>query len=183
MSKYHEIKVLGKIWAQRVANINNIVHAGDEDKARVVYSQHDDKLYYGTGTRWIRFNDKYAVIPQLTRLLFGRFPLPTGWNIVASMSDYALILTDIEGSIGSIDGNWVITGIQSSGGHDHGGYFGPYYGTTEKVGDSDKYGSSAVQNHTHKILGSAGINDGLHFHTFNGAWRPHHNKYCIGEFA
>jgi hypothetical protein len=183
MSKYHEIKVLGKIWTQRVANINLVAHDGDIDKGRIVYSQHNDKLYYGTGTRWVRFNDKYAVIPQSTRLLFGRYPLPTGWNIIGSVDDYVLMLTSTEGDIGSTAGSWMITGIQSSGSHNHTGYLGPYTGGTEKVGDSDKYGSSAVQSHTHAILGTAGINDGLHFHTFDGNWRPYHDKYCIGEFA
>lgn len=183
MSKYHELKVLGKIWVQRVANVNNVIHSGAIDKGRVLYSQHNGRLYYGTGVGWRKFNKKYNVIPQSTRLLFGKFPLPPGWNIVAGIEDYALLLTDTEGDIATTGGSWIITGIQGSGEHNHTGYLGPFTGGTEKVGDSDKYGSSAVQSHTHKILSEVGVNDGLHFHIFDGTWRPYNDKYCIGEFV
>lgn len=183
MSKYHELKVLGKLWIHRVPDISTYAHTGTADRARLVYSRADEQLYYGTGTRWVKFNSKYDVLPQGTRLLMGSFPLPIGWNIVEGIEDYCVMLTSTEANIGTTGGTWTIVGIVPNGSHDHSGYVGAFVGATLKAGDSDKYGRSATQNHTHAILGTAGVDDGFHFHSFGSAWRPYNVKYCIAQFA
>jgi len=178
MSKYHELNVIGKLWVQRVNDISTYTHNGSVEVGRLIYDRATEQLFYGTGTAWRKFNGKYDVIPQGTKILMGRFPLPTGWNIVAAENDKMVILTSEEADIGNTGGDWTITGIQANANHDHGGYTGPYTGNTVHAGDSDKYGSTTTKKHTHSI-GS----DGSHFHSFNGSWRPYNNKYCIAEFA
>ena len=182
MSKYHELQVLGKFWTQRVADVNN-VSITDIDKARVAYSHADQQLYYCTGVNWEKFNGKYDVIPQNTKILMGAFPLPTGWNLVAGFSDKCCIITSTENQIGASGGSWSITGLQGAGAHDHSGYLGPPVGPLNRFGTRDTYGRTANATHTHKVLGTPGVNDGIHFHFYTPGWRPYNDKYCVAQYA
>ena len=79
---FHRINTQGRIWIQRVDDVSLIGHTAD-DEGRMVYSRSDDKIYIATSTAWVVLSTKYSVLTAGTTLLFGAYPLPTGWNITA----------------------------------------------------------------------------------------------------
>jgi len=180
MSKFHEIDVKGKLWVQRVNDISLQIH-NEDDKGRILYDKTTKRLCYGTGVGWQYFNNKYDIIPQNTKILMGRYPLPAGWNIVLSVNDRCVILTSTVVDIGTVGGSWKISGLLAVTGHDHGGFTGRYYKDTGTVttGTDDSYGHVGTVKHVHSIS----MSTDQHFHGFDEQWRPYHNKYCIAKFA
>jgi len=172
---FHRINTQGKIWLQRVDDVSLIGHIAS-DEGRMVYSRSDEKIYIATSTEWLELSTEFSVLTAGTTLLFGAYPLPTGWNIT-NYNDVIVSITDSSDSIGSFAGGWTITGFGNAGSHDHGG--------TTTQPDS-LYISTAADNpdyvldnqyvdryHTHSLIG-----DGDHSHSFNGIWRPSNIKFC-----
>ena len=184
MSRFHEIDIKGKLWVQRVNDISLQIH-NEDDKGRILYDKMTKRLCYGTGVGWQYFNNKYDVIPQNTKILMGRYPLPTGWNIVPdpgviSVNGKCAILTSNVVDIGTVGGSWTISGALAVTGHNHGGFTGRYIDiSTVTTGTDDSYGHVGTVKHVHSIE----MSTGQHFHGFDGQWRPYHNKYCIARFT
>jgi hypothetical protein len=166
---FHRINDQGKIWIQRVDDVTLIGHTA-ADEGRMVYSKSNEKIYIATDTEWLVLATKYAVIESGSKMLFGSYPLPPGWNITA-YNDVIVSITNSSGSIGSLDGSWVITGFGSEGSHDHGGYVESANVTvwSEWTGSI----TTAATTHKHSLL-----SDGNHTHTFDGTWRPTNVKFC-----
>ncbi len=182
MSKFHEISLKGKYWLHRIADIDTYIHEGSVDKARVVYSESDEKVYVGSGSGWLKFTTAYDVLSAGSKVLMGTFPLPTGWNIDVSEDDIWPTLTSNEGDIGtdhggSHVGGWTISGMQGSGQHNHGGRTKGAQGGTILIGESDIYSYVGDDKHNHNIQNAA-----QHFHSFTDTWRPENIKYCVAEY-
>lgn len=165
---FHRINDQGKLWIQRVDDISLIGHTVN-DEGRLVYSKSDDKVYIATSTEWLELAIEYSVISTGTKMLFGSYPLPTGWNITA-YDDIMVTITNNSVYVGSTNGSWYITGLQSDGSHDHTGLTGKCTITAHIGGDVIQI---AHADHKHSILA-----DGLHTHEFDGQWRPNHVKFC-----
>lgn len=177
MSRYYEINIKGKHWLHRVADKDTHTHNGEADESRLIYSEADKKVYLGDTSQWNLVTTPYDIFAQNTRVLMGKFPLPTGWNIVTSWNNnYSPIMTDTVGSIGTSGGSWTITGLQEGGSHNHGGRTGTSTSNVY-IGASDVYTLAAIYNHRHNI----GY-DGEHFHNFSGNWRWANIKYCVAEY-
>jgi hypothetical protein len=177
MSKFHEISIKGKHWLHRIADV--YTHEGSVDKARMVYSEDDEKVYVGSGTAWLKFTTAYDVLGQGSKVLMGTFPLPTGWNIDTTDDDIMPTFTPIEGNIDTVHGaaTWTIVGIQGGGAHNHGGRTKGAQGDTILIGESDIYNYVGDDKHNHNIQNAA-----VHFHSFTNTWRPAYIKYCVAEY-
>ena len=172
---FHRINTQGRIWIQRVDDVSLIGHiAADED--RLVYSKSDDNIYIATSSEWIVLSTKYSVLTAGSTLLFGSYPLPTGWNIT-NYNDVIVSITDSSGSVGSLAGAWQITGFGTGGSHDHGGSTTAPDNVyvTWPDNNPDYTLDASVVNHLH---GHTLIADGVHTHSFDGAWRPRSVKFC-----
>ena len=120
---------------------------------------------------------QYDVFTALTTTLFGKWPLPPGWNI-ANKNDAILHITTTGGSVGAIAGSWTITGIDIQGSHDHAGVTGQAIGSF-RIGDSNaKNKRASLVKHTHSLQV-----DGLHSHAFADSWRPAYTKLVEGVLA
>lgn len=183
--KFHTVNVQGKFWTQRVADKDTTQHKNVIDEARLIYSEDDGKLYYGTQTDWKQVMGTYDFITSDTRMMFGYFPLPDGWNINTTKDDMTVMITQTS-DVGQIEGSWTITGMEYDGIHGHGaastkfpGYFD--LGTSDKSikrGTSDIHDPRASNNdHFHGIL-----EDGYHSHGFNVNWRPSYIKFLEAKF-
>jgi hypothetical protein len=171
---FHNINNQGKIWVQRVDDISLIGHTAD-DESRLVYSKSDDRIYIGTSTEWRVLAIEYSVIDQNSKMLFGSYPLPVGWNI-SNINDTMVSLTTATGSIGIYSGNWTITSIGQSDTHNHGGYTNlSTYLRSVRSYDAHRV-TRPYYAHKHSILA-----DGAHTHTFDGTWRPEYVKFCEAE--
>ena len=107
-------------------------------------------------------------------MLFGSYPLPTGWNI-SNFSDAIVSITNSTSSIGSFSGTWTIEEMNNSSSHKHTGWTG----YTEYTRTAKNYDAHRVDRpnwrHRHSIYP-----DGIHKHTFDGTWRPEYIKFCEG---
>jgi len=180
MSKFHEISLKGKHWLHRIADVDTYTHEGSADKARMIYSEDDEKVYVGSGAGWLKFTTAYDVLGQGSKCLIGTFPLPVGWNIDTSADDIWPTLTPNEGGIGDHhddDHTWTILGIQGSGAHNHGGRTKGAQGDTILIGESDIYTYVGDDRHNHNIQNAV-----EHFHSFADTWRPAYIKYCVAEY-
>lgn len=171
---FHNINNQGKVWIQRVDDISLIGFTAD-DESCLVYSRSDDKVYIGTSTEWRVLATEYSVMDQGSKMLFGSYPLPVGWNI-SDIDDTMVMITNSSGSIGSYSGTWTITAMLDSESHNHTGYT-KYANVVRYVKNySDAYRvDRPVASHRHSILA-----DGIHSHTFDGLWRPAYIKFCEG---
>jgi hypothetical protein len=174
--RFDKVKVQGKFWIEAGNHLTK-QHKTGIDEGRLLYDNVDQHLYFGANSDWSKvagFNDVFATN---TTTLFGNWPLPFGWNIITNKNDMCLILTSTGGSVGTIAGQWVITGIDTQGSHDHGGVSGSAIGSV-RVGDSSSSGRVQLVAHTHTIS-----SDGLHTHGFIGAWRPAYVKFIEGRYT
>ena len=172
---FHEINIQGKFWIERIDDISLIGHTAD-DESRLVYSKSDERVYIGTSTEWRVLAIEYSVMSKGTKMLFGSYPLPTGWNITTTLSDLMVLITITGSSIGSFSGSWTITGMQNSDAHDHGGWTG----IGDQAANVRKYDVHRVTrpdgSHKHSILP-----DGIHSHPLiNSLWRPEYIKFSEG---
>jgi len=163
---FYRINDQGKIWIQRVDDISLIGHR-DSDEGRLLYSKSNQKIYIATSTEWRMLSVEYSVISSGTKMLFGSYPLPVGWNI-SNSNDMVVSLTNSSGSIGSIAGSWTITGMNNIESHNHTGATGTESAYREaKLHLTGNRYTCAARYHTHSIVG-----DGIHSHTFGNSWRP-----------
>ena len=174
--KFHTVDVQGKFWTQRVSDKDTTHHKTGNDGGRLIYSESDGKLYYGGQSDWKIVMGKHDFMETNTRMMFGFFPLPDGWNINLVKNDMTVMISYTD-DIGQIVGSWTITGIQESGAHDHDGVTGPPDATIY-AGKSDVENPRAASNsHTHALL-----SDGIHIHGFNIDWRPSYIKFLEARF-
>ena len=72
---FFKIDSQGKLWIQRIDDINLIGHTASDER-RLVYSKSDEKVYIGTSTEWRSLAIEYSVIDAGAKMLFGSYPLP-----------------------------------------------------------------------------------------------------------
>lgn len=173
MSKYYEIDAQNKIKVQEVANKDTYTHNGIADVSRLIYSQADQRLCIGTLTSWNIVATPYDILDQNTKVLFGSYPLPVGWNLDTVYDDRAGLITNNASKIGNTSGNWTISGMAEDGEHAHTMGISSFYILHRSTG---YYGMSPY-SHTHIVS-----DDGKHDHTMGSSWRPAHRKYCIAEY-
>ncbi len=159
----------------------------------MIYSEDDGKLYYGTQTDWKQVMGTYDFITVDSRMMFGYFPLPDGWNINTTKDDMTVMITQTADDVSQTTGSWTITGIESAGAHGHGtlidashekysSWPGKYaLGISDKSikrGTSDIHDPRASNDeHYHAI-----DEDGYHDHGFNVNWRPAYIKFLEAKF-
>lgn len=167
---FYRINNQGKLWIERVDDISLIGHTSG-DESRLVYSKSDERVYIGTSTEWRVLAVEYSVMEAGTKMLFGSYPLPTGWNITTS-DDMMVLITTTGSSVGSFSGSWTITGMQNIDSHNHTGWtnYATYFRQVRAY-DAHKVWRPDG-SHRHSILA-----DGIHSHTFGSTWRPDHVKF------
>ena len=172
---FHIINTQGRIWIQRVDDVSLIGHIAS-DEGRMVYSKSDDNVYIASSSEWVVLSTKYSVLTVGSTLLFGSYPLPTGWNIT-NYNDVIVSITDNSGSVGSLAGSWQITGFGTGGSHDHGGNTTPpdntYVAWPDNNPDYTLDSPIVWSLHSHTL-----DSDGVHEHSFGTAWRPRSVKFC-----
>ncbi|MHA2030690.1 MAG: hypothetical protein ACW99Q_14995 [Candidatus Kariarchaeaceae archaeon] len=174
MSRFYEIEMRGKQWMHRVPDIDLYNHAGASEEGRVVYSESDGKLYVGSTVEWVLVTSSTDIFPSATKVLMGKFPLPTGWNIDVTIDDaYAVRMTITEANTGNTSGSWTISGISSEGQHKHSMTISS---NNVYLGKSDVSGFAAQSNHRHSMS-----NAGDHTHFHDGTWRFPRLFYCVAE--
>lgn len=174
--RYDKVKIQGRFWIETGNHLSK-QHKTSIDEGRLLYDTVDQHLYFGAYSDWSKvagFND---VFTTYTTMLFGNWPLPLGWNLKTDKNDMCVILTSTGGEVGTQAGQWVITGIDTQGSHDHGGVSGSAIGGV-RVGDSSSSGRVQLIAHTHTIQ-----SDGLHDHGFTGSWRPAYVKFIEGIYS
>ena len=165
---FYRINDQGKIWIQRVADVS-LIGFRDHDEGRLLYSESDEKLYIATSTEWRELSAEYSVLTANTKMIFGSYPLPVGWNI-STNSGMVIALTTSSGSIGTTDGTWTISGMNNIDSHNHAGVTGTESSYREaKLHSTGNRYTCAARYHTHTIVA-----DGVHSHTFTSSWRPAH---------
>lgn len=165
--KFYGIRSLGKLWLQRVNDINNETHRGDIDEGRLLYNKADEHLYAGSESRWLRISTPYDIFSLDTKVLFSSYPLPDTWNIDTTYDDMTVITTNLSGSVFTDSGSWTISGIQADGQHNHGARTGGPTANSSNIGRSDIYAYGVRTYHTHTVS-----SDGSHQHFHDGTWRP-----------
>ncbi len=177
--KFDDINCQGKNWLHRVAEKDTGIHRhhGVIDKARFIYNQDDKKLYYGGLTDWNVITRKFDILALDAQMLMGYWPLPDGWNIVTTNNDMTVAITTDSSEVGEITGGWTITGIESAGGHDHGGVTGEPDSTIANGTSDRRTPSSSWRNHTHTLQV-----DGNHIHGFDSTWRPAWQKFVEAAY-
>ncbi len=173
MSKYFEIDAQSKFISHRVMNQTTYEHT-ESDIARLIYSDDDERLYIGGVNNWIAVSTPYDILDQGTKMLFGAYPLPTGWNLDTSWNDRVALLDTNASQIGTTGGSWTITGIFGSGSHNHN--LTHDWATTQVNVD---YGQMYVSSVYHGHFTATEPN---HTHAHTPGWRPYNIRYCVGEY-
>ena len=80
--KHYGIEMEGKFYSEQLASVPGWT---SDDESRVVYDQTGDKLYYGSGSEWVRIASYTEVqsaqdLPSGTYMLFAQASAPTGWT-------------------------------------------------------------------------------------------------------
>lgn len=176
MSKYYGIDSQEEIKVHAVLNKNTYTHNGKVDVGRLIYSQTDQRLCIGTLNSWVSISTPYDILDQNTKVLFGSYPLPDGWNLDITSDDKAVLITNDTLNIGGSGGSWTISSMVETGGHNHTMkttthilYLYEYYGKHHRF--------PSPYSHTHTVS-----NDGSHIHSMAASWRPYHIKYCVAEY-
>ena len=174
MSKFFEIDAQSEFRVHKVADQATETHNLISDIARLIYSEVDERLYMGYINRWVSVSTPYDVLDQNTKMLFGSFPLPTGWNLDATFNDRVVLLDTNASQIGDTGGSWTITGINANGSHNHN-----FTGTSSIKVEVD-YGQSIVSSSYHSHFTTTESN---HTHAHTPGWRPYNIRYCVGEYV
>jgi hypothetical protein len=79
--KHYGIEMEGKFYSEQLASVPGWT---SDDESRVVYDQTGDKLYFGSGSEWVRiasYDEVQAAtdFPAGTYMLFAQASAPTGW--------------------------------------------------------------------------------------------------------
>lgn len=175
MSKFYEIDAQSKFKSHRVLDKDTETHNGYVDKARLIYSEADKRLCIGGLSGWNIITTPYDVFDKNTKVLFGSYPLPTGWNLDTAWNDRVVLLTDTSSETGDTGGSWTVTGINTAGSHTHTTSLGTETGNVDYVAIVSDY--SASQAHTHDVS-----SDGGHIHSHSPGWRPYNIRYCVAEY-
>ena len=177
MKVHGTVNILGNFWPQRTSNIAEVEWSA-EDEGRILYDSDNDDLYYGSSLGWVELTGSSDLFIAGTTLVFAS-TLPTGWNIGTDMDDKVMVLTNSTSQIGTFGGQWVITGLNSTGSHNH---YTPGSMSTYIGGSVDaKTGTRSVvaaQTHKHTLP-----TKGSHIHTFDGNWRPARVKFAVGIYG
>jgi len=173
--RFDKVQMQGKFWIER--SISTARHKDIVDEGRVMYASDTECLYFGTDSDWVKVAGQYDVFTPLTTMLFGKYPLPPGWNINVK-EDIIVHMTITSSEVGNISGNWVITGADVQGTHRHGGVTGPATDYVVCGSNHNKGRVLPLASHTHSIQ-----QDGLHTHTFDGTWRPQYIKLVEGVLS
>jgi len=174
MSKYFEIDAKSKFRIHKVKDHATHIHNGIVDKTRLIYSEEDERLYIGEVSDWIAISTPYDIFDQNTKMLFGSYPLPTGWNIDTTYNDKVVLLETDAGQIGDTGGSWTITGIFGGGSHNHN--INKSIATIKNWVDG---GGRFVAAWYHGHFTS---DEATHTHSHSPAWRPYNIRYCVGEY-
>lgn len=173
--KFYGINSRGKFWVHRVDDISSVTHNGTEDEGRLLYNKADERLYAGSESQWIKITTRYDIFESGTKILFSSYPLPDNWTVDITYDDKMVLATSTFSEVFTSGGAWILTGMQASGNHNHGGRTGGPTNDSSLIGASDLYAYSSKTNHTHSITA-----DGEHQHTVTGDWRP---SYIISVVA
>lgn len=119
--------------------------------------------------------DAFVFGQNVTKMVFASFPLPPGWTLDTTVSDRTILLTNNTSEVGKTSGSWTITGMNSAGGHNHGGTVGSPTSNALRGTSENTAPQVSTNAHRHSIS-----TDGAHIHTFNGTWRPYHIKMVVG---
>lgn len=174
MSSYYEIDAQSEFRAPKVKDKDTHNHNMITDIARLIYSEADERLCIGTWNDWKIVATPNDILDQNTKVLFGSYPLPTGWNLDASNDDKVALVTTNASDIGDTTGDWQITGMIENGSHKHS------MSRASAVIMHRSSGSVILSSYYHEHTTST---DGDHFHTITSSWRPYHRKYCIAEYG
>ena len=175
MKVYGTVNILGDFWPQRTSDIAEVEWSA-ADEGRILFDADNYDLYYGSSTEWVKISDIDDLFNIQTTLIFAS-TLPIGWNI-QDTNDKVIMLTSNVNKIGNASGSWIITGISKDGKHNH---FTPSAlgkatpQSDMRVRTGDYY--TAHKNHLHTFS-----NNGNHYHTFDGSWRPSNVKLAIGVY-
>ena len=167
----------GKLWIQRVANTFGFPHSAS-DEGRLVYEQDDERLWYAGSSGWINATNASDLFNQYQEMIFMSYPLPPNWQGWSPI-DKAVMITNNGNQIGDYGGNWILTGMNNAGEHNH---------AMQRLSDNNTEVNSdggkdvAENDHGHYIY-----NNGKHSHSFDSSWRPA-STFCyraryIGEDA
>lgn len=175
--KVYGMDIKGKLWIQRISKISYNPWT-PSDISRIVYDDDADNIYFAANTEWIRPQSTSDLFNPLQEIIFASTPLPPGWNIKLGVADRMIFVTDNPDLASLTGGSWTISGMNSSGSHNHFAPLGVGYASiTGPRGLSDITGWFPVIEHTHNI--SAG---GTHSHAFDGSWRPQYRLVAVGVF-
>jgi hypothetical protein len=172
------VDIRGSFYPHKITDINQTPHDPDLDEGRLVWDDDIQALFYGSSTGWVRLTDANDMFNVGQKIMFASQPLPTGWNIDASLNDRVIMITDAQSQIGITGGTWTISGMRSNGGHNH---FAPGgIGNPNQVlyrGVSEIYATGSFRLHKHTFT-----TNGAHTHTFQPTWRPAHVEFILAEY-
>ena len=174
MSKYFEIDAQSKFRSHKITDQATQTHTLS-DLARLIYSEADERLYIGGVNSWIAVSTPYDVLDQGTKMLFGAYPLPTGWNMETSLNDKVVLLDTTASQIGNTGGSWTITGINGAGNHNHNIVPADYATLSVEI----DYGQDICSSVYHSHFTTTESN---HTHAHTAGWRPYNIRYCVGEY-
>lgn len=176
--KFYGLRCLGKVWLQRVDDVDDISHGGTVDEGRILYDESDERLYVANETEFKKITTPYDIFSAGTKVIFGSYPLPDGWTIDTSFEDRIIRTTNDSSEVGDIGGTWTIQGGLFDGLHDHNGRTGKPTDNTLTVGSSDLTYTTVTTTHTHEITA-----DGLHTHSYGDTWRPYNAKLQVATYS
>ena len=177
MKVHGTVNLLGKFWPQRTSAISEVEWSA-EDEGRILYDSDNYDLYYGTSSGWEELTGAEDLFIVGTQMIFAS-TLPTGWNITTVWDDKAVMLTSSTSQIGLKTGDWILSGLSTTGGHNHftpelmGG--APSHYTYAQAGTR---ALAAAVGHKHTLPTA-----GNHTHTFDGNWRPARVKFAVGIYG
>jgi hypothetical protein len=114
----HKVKAIGKLIIQRVSNIGSISFTSERDKARLVYDNNSQNLYFGSG-QTSTFRTLFD-IPLGTRVLFESNTAILGYSLFTDLNDRLVYITSGSGAGGEVGGSAKSGGTWSQPGHYHG---------------------------------------------------------------
>jgi hypothetical protein len=126
--KHFGIEMEGKFYSEQLASVPGWT---SDDESRLVYDQSGDRLYFGSGSEWVRvasYDEVQAAteFPSGTYMLFAQASAPTGWvrdNVISSPSYKRTIMLAEDGDAGAVKaGSYDLIGrslahVHSTAGH------------------------------------------------------------------
>jgi hypothetical protein len=91
MSGKHRLKAVGKLIAERIANIASVVYNATYDRGRILYDNTTQQLYYGNN-QTASFRTVFD-IPIGTIVLFEADTARLGYSLLTTLNDYIVYAT------------------------------------------------------------------------------------------